>query len=56
MTIEELHDSLPDGLRVTPENLRPDVANAIAFLADRNVLIESGMPVPTIEEWRSRGQ
>lgn len=55
MTIEELHASLPEVFRVTPENMPPAIAEAIAFIVHRNALIESGTPLkelPAIEEFR----
>ena len=56
MTIEELHESLPDELRVTPERIPPDVAEAIAYLGECNDLRDAGTAeadLPTIEKWRS---
>lgn len=60
MTSAEEHwRSLPDELRVTPENMRSEIAEAIEYLRDRDAMIEAGTPVadaPTIEAWRaSRG-
>lgn len=60
MTIEEFYESVPEALRIAPGTLPPEIAEAFAFMNDRNALLDAGMPVaelPTIGEWRaSRGE
>jgi hypothetical protein len=55
MTAEDLYNSLPDELRVTSGNMRPEIAVGLAYLTARDAAIDAGVPVadaPTFAEWR----
>ena len=56
MTIEELYASLPEELRIRPGDVPPEIREAFTYLSECDALRDAGRPVPTIEEWRSRGR
>jgi hypothetical protein len=59
MDIRELCDALPKELRVKPDQMPPEVAEAIEYMADCNAMRDAGIPesdIPAVEMWRGSGQ
>ena len=42
LTLAEHHEALPDELRITPDMLPADVADAFAYLVERDALTDAG--------------
>jgi hypothetical protein len=55
VTLEELHASLPDELRIAPEDLPEDIREGMTYIVSCDSMRDGGTPedqIPSFMDWR----